>query len=258
MAQWRRGGRGRSALCQSLAEMCIQQGIKVASFFFFRTDSTRNIIDPVIATLAYQIIQLYPETKEFIINSIESHPLIFEQTFAAQLEVLIVTPIRYLQILNTGVKLLLILDGVDECMTTSAQEDLVRTCAELLQCKNLPLLVLFGSRREAQIQMAFNTREMDGILKQLPLDDNYKAAEDIELFLGERFDDINRTHPVRRYLAPDWPPYRACAADRRQIIRAVCVRCCGCQICRHAILKPVDTVGHSPWPAPSWACDALC
>ena len=109
-------GAGKSAICQSIAEICIRRGVKVASFFFFRTDPTRSTIDPVIATLAYQLIQLYPETKETIVHSIESHPLIFEQTFATQLEVLIVTPIRRLQTSNTGLKLLLIVDGVDECM----------------------------------------------------------------------------------------------------------------------------------------------
>ena len=78
-------GAGKTAICQSFAEICIQQDIKVASFFFFRTDPTRNTIDPVIATLTYQIILLYPETKDLIVHSIESHPLIFEQTFATQL-----------------------------------------------------------------------------------------------------------------------------------------------------------------------------
>ncbi len=251
-------GAGKSAICQSLAELCIRLGIKVASFFFLRTDPTRCKIDPVIATLAYQIIQLYPETKELIMHSIESHPLIFEQTFATQLEMLIVTPIRHLQKLNMGVKLLLILDGVDECLTTSAQEDLILMFSKLLQRKDLPLLVLFGSRREAQIQMAFNTREMDGILKKLPLDDHYKASRDIEQFLVERFNVIKRTHPLGQHLAKDWP-----AADHvRQIVAKssgqFIYAACGHEICRHALLKSVDTAGYSMWPAPGWTRNALC
>ena len=50
-------GAGKSAICQSVTEMCIyppqDQG---GDLLFFRTDSTRNTMDPVIATLAYQII----------------------------------------------------------------------------------------------------------------------------------------------------------------------------------------------------------
>ncbi|KJA20938.1 hypothetical protein HYPSUDRAFT_42541 [Hypholoma sublateritium FD-334 SS-4] len=198
-------GAGKSAICQSIAEMCILRGVKVASFFFFRTDDTRNTGDPVVATLAYQIIQLFPETKEFITQSIESHPLIFEQTFATQLDVLIMTPIRHLLISDHSLALLLIIDGIDECTGDSTQVDLIRTFAKLLQHRDLPLAILFGSRRERQLQMAFNAQEMDRILKQVPLDNNYQAAADIRRFLGECFEIIKRTHPRRRRLDPAWP-----------------------------------------------------
>ncbi|KJA20944.1 hypothetical protein HYPSUDRAFT_763685 [Hypholoma sublateritium FD-334 SS-4] len=198
-------GAGKSAICQSVAEMCIWRGIKVASFFFFHTDATRNTVDPVVATLAYQIIQLLPETKDSIVHAVESHPLIFEQTLATQLEVLIVAPIRRLPTSDMCSALLLIVDGVDECTGASVQMDLIHTFAELLQKRDLPLLILFGSRRESQIQMAFNARDMDGILKQLPLDYDYHAQEDIQRFLVERFDNIKRSHPLRRRLGAAWP-----------------------------------------------------
>ncbi len=172
-------GAGKSAICQSIAEVCIQQGIKVASFFFFRTDATRNNIDPVVATLAYQLIQVFPATKELIVHSIEANPLIFEQTLATQLDVLIVTPIRRLQLSDTGVKLVLIIDGVDECAGEGAQTDLIPAFSKLLQAKDLPVVVLFGSRRESHLQIVFNARDMDTILKQVPLDNNYRAEEDI-------------------------------------------------------------------------------
>lgn len=205
---WLKGaaGAGKSAICwQSFAEMCIQRGVKVASFFFFRTDSTRNIIDPVVATLAYQIIQLYPETKEIIVQSIEANPLIFDQAFATQMDVLIAAPIRRLCITDPSLMLLLIIDGIDESLDDSSQRDLILTFSKLLRCKDLPVIVLFGSRCESQIQMAFNAREMSGILKQLPLDSNYQTEEDIRRFFVERFADIKLTHPQNKYLSPEWP-----------------------------------------------------
>ena len=195
-------GAGKSAICQSMAEICIKRGVKVASFFFFRADSTRNTINPVIATLAYQIIQLFPETKDLIVHSIESHPLIFEQTFETQLEVLILAPIRHLKISET---LLLIIDGLDECTEANIQRNLIRTFSKLLQHRDLPLIVLFGSRRESQIQMAFNARDMQSILKQMPLDNNYQAAEDIHRFLVDRFADVKLTHPLHENLKSEWP-----------------------------------------------------
>ncbi len=52
-------GAGKSAICQSIAERCIRHGILVASFFFFRTDNSRNTIDRLVATLVYQIINYF-------------------------------------------------------------------------------------------------------------------------------------------------------------------------------------------------------
>ena len=199
-------GAGKSAICQSFAEMCIHRGVKVASFFFFRTDTTRNKIDPVIATLAYQIIQIIPETKDIITQSIKAHPLIFEQTFETQLEVLIVTPIR--QCLNTSdanLPLLFIVDGIDECEEVTEQRDLISTFAKLLQNKGLPLIILFASRREYPIQMCFNAQQVDNILKRVPLDNNYQAPTDIRRFLVDSFNDIKLTHPQRLRLKPEWP-----------------------------------------------------
>ncbi len=45
--------------------------------------------------------------------------------------------------------------------------------------------------------MAFDSREMTGILKQLPLDDNYGADEDIRHFLDDSFNEIKQTHPFQ-------------------------------------------------------------
>ena len=198
-------GAGKSAICQSIAERCIRHGILVASFFFFRTDNSRNTIDPLVATLAYQIIQLLPETKEHIVAAIEKNPLVFKQTFEAQLDLLVVRPLRLLQISDPTWTLLLIVDGVDECDGEDTQMNLLRTMAQLLRSKNVPVIVLFGSRRESQLLMAFDAREMTGILKQLPLDDNYRADEDIRRFLKDSFDEIKQTHPLRKRLAADWP-----------------------------------------------------
>ncbi len=198
-------GAGKSAICQSIAEKCILHGILVASFFFFRTDNTRNTIDPLVATLAYQIIQLLPETKKYIVEAVESNPLVFSQTFEAQLELLVVQPLRLLQISDPTWTFLLIVDGVDECDGDDTQMNLIRTIAKLLRAKNIPVIVLFGSRRESQLLTAFCSREITGILKQLPLDDNYGADEDIRHFLDDSFNEIKQTHLFKKWLAADWP-----------------------------------------------------
>ncbi len=195
-------GAGKTAICQSVAEICITRGILVASFFFFRTDGTRNSLDYLVATLGYQLIQLLPEAKTLVMRAIETNPLIFEQAFEAQLDALIVQPLLTLSLATT---LLLIVDGVDECNGHASQIGLIRTVVRLLSSKKLSVIVLFASRNENQITMAFNAKEVEGILLPLRLDDNYFPHHDIRVFLRDRFNEVKATHPFKQRLDQNWP-----------------------------------------------------
>lgn len=197
-------GAGKSAICQSFAEVCIQRGVKIASFFFFRSDETRSTIDPLVATLAYQIIQLLPALKDIVVQTIEAHPLIFEQSLETQLDLLIVQPLRHIQSTLTTT-LLIIIDGVDECTGDEIQMNMIRTLAELLCAKDINMVVLFASRCENQIQMVFDSEIMDGNLKRLSLDHEYRSSGDIRRFLDDKINDIKRSHPFRTSLRSSWP-----------------------------------------------------
>ena len=118
---------------------------------------------------------------------------------------LVVRPLRLLQVSDPAWKLLLIIDGVDECYSAKSQTNLICTMAKLLSGKDLPIIVLFSSRCENQIQMAFNPRDTTGILFQLPLDDNYHAEDDILRFLNDSFDNLKHVHPFRKSLGAEWP-----------------------------------------------------
>ncbi len=201
-------GAGKTAICQSLAELCIARGILVASFFF-GTDSTRNTIDRLVATLAYQVIQLLPKTKELIVQAIQSNPLIFELSLEKQFNDIIVKPLRSLHASDPTWKLVIIIDGVDECGQTSQRGDLERknlifSIANVLRPMDLPFVVLFGSRRENDLVMAFKSPRVDINLSQFPLDDHYQPEIDIRLFLDDSFDNIKKTHPFRD-LPVNWP-----------------------------------------------------
>lgn len=195
-------GAGKTAICQTVAEMCIKRGILVASFFFFRTDGTRNSLNHLVATLAYQLIQHLPAAKALVTRAIETNPLIFEQAFEDQFDALVVQPLLMLPLAST---LLFLVDGVDECDGHSSQMGLIRIIARLLSSKDLSVIVLFASRNENQIKMAFNAKEVDSILLQLPLDDNYFPHHDIRVFLRDRFDEIKATHPFKQRLNQNWP-----------------------------------------------------
>ncbi len=63
LIMWLNGaaGAGKSAIAQTIAELCYEAGILLASFFFSRSDPHRNNTTLLVPTLAYQISTLIPE-----------------------------------------------------------------------------------------------------------------------------------------------------------------------------------------------------
>ncbi|KAF9475803.1 hypothetical protein BDN70DRAFT_923758 [Pholiota conissans] len=87
-------GAGKSAIMQSIVKQILlhyHSIVSVAGFFFYRGDSTRNIIDSVIPTLAYQLIQQVLQTSDDVLTTIANNPFIFKQSLEAQLRELIIT-----------------------------------------------------------------------------------------------------------------------------------------------------------------------
>ncbi|KAF8198449.1 hypothetical protein BJ912DRAFT_951416 [Pholiota molesta] len=151
---WMHGaaGAGKSAIMQSIAELCEQAQIPLASFFFFRTDDTRNSLNSFVATLVYQLIQGIPQVQDDILGVIESHPLIFDQSLQSQIEKLIIQPILRLQ-------------------------------KQFKSSRTTPVIFLVASRREPQIEAAFVRKEVSRVVLTLPLDnsDVEQTSEDIRL-----------------------------------------------------------------------------
>ncbi|KJA16850.1 hypothetical protein HYPSUDRAFT_46998 [Hypholoma sublateritium FD-334 SS-4] len=199
-------GAGKSAIARSIVDLCLKQQIVIARFFFFRADPTRNNTKPVVATLAYQLIKSIPSLDSLITLIIRSDPLIFNESIETQFEALIFEPLRRLHKESRFMKpIVFLLDGVDECHGDDSQVNLIRTITQFVAKRIVPLIVIFSSRAESQLQMAFNSPTVDSILRRLPLDTDYRAANDIRLFLDDSFSEIKSTHRFRSSIDHDWP-----------------------------------------------------
>lgn len=197
-------GAGKSAIAQSIAERCIQRKIPMANFFFFRADETRNHALPLVATLLYQIIMLFPPVLQLIDSLISGNPLIFQTSVEEQFKSLICPLLAY-PFPNCS-KIVLIVDGLDECCseTTSMQQDIVRMLHALVMEENSPFVILVGSRAEPHLVMAFNSIHPQ--VTRLFLDGHsFRASDDIKHFVVCHFRDIQRTHHLARTLDTDWP-----------------------------------------------------
>ncbi|KJA20322.1 hypothetical protein HYPSUDRAFT_217033 [Hypholoma sublateritium FD-334 SS-4] len=199
-------GAGKSAIARSIVDLCLKQQIVIARFFFFRTDSARNHTKPLVATFAYQLITLIPALNPIILDKIRSDPLIFNQSLEHQFEALVFEPLRQLHgAIPFKQVIVLLLDGVDECGGYDNQVNVIRTIAQFVAEKSVPLIVIFSSRVESQLKMAFNSPKIDCILERLPLDTDYRAADDIRHFLDDSFTEIKHTHPFKSSIEHDWP-----------------------------------------------------
>jgi hypothetical protein len=200
-------GAGKSAIMQSIAELCEKARIPLASFFFFCTDPTRNSMVPLIATLVYQLVQKIPQIRDEIFTIIENNPLILEESLESQLQKLIIQPLLRLQP-HFKCYFVIMIDGLDECLDRAHQADLIKLLGTISYSRLTPVIFLVASRREPQIEAAFVRKQISDLLLTLPLDnsDIEKTSDDIRRFVVDKFRDIKETHLLKQYIPIDWPP----------------------------------------------------
>ncbi|KAF8171689.1 hypothetical protein BJ912DRAFT_1148431 [Pholiota molesta] len=206
---WMHGaaGAGKSAIMQSIAELCEKARIPLASFFFFRTDPTRNSMAPFVATLVYQLIQKIPQARDQIFMIIENNPLIFDESLETQLQKLIIEPLLRLQA-HFKCCFIILIDGLDECLARTQQAELINLLGTFSHSRATPVIFLVASRREPQIAAAFVRKGISDLALTLPLDnsDIEQTSDDIRCFLIDKFRDIKENHLLKDYLPIDWPP----------------------------------------------------
>jgi hypothetical protein len=116
-------GSGKSAIAQTIAKMCEQEMILLASLFFSRNNPLRRTANPLIATIAYKITWNLPDVRNAILEAIECDPLIFSKSLVVQVKSLIVTPLQSLAGFFNGLtsRRLVTINGLDECSEPKVQ-----------------------------------------------------------------------------------------------------------------------------------------
>jgi len=205
-------GAGKSAIAQTIAELLEKAGLLAAAFFFSRNSASRNNKTPLVATLVYQLVTSIPEIRVHVLEALEADPTLFSRSIEAQVHALIVKPLNAVANNKTLARILLsrprliILDGLDECHTTSVQTQILNALSTAVKYFHIPLCFLIASRPEHDIRQAFNDQNSLGSLSfSVVLDDTYKPDDDIRIFLQSTFDEIKRQHPSRAYLPASWP-----------------------------------------------------
>ena len=190
-------GAGKSAIAQTIAELLDEAGLLAAAFFFSRNAARRDNKTPLVATLVYQLVKSIPEIHAHVLEAVERDPALFSCSIQAQLQALIIKPLNAVANDETLAPSLLsrprliILDGLDECRTTSAQTHILNELSAAAKHLRIPLCFLIASRPEQNIRQAFNDQNCLGSLSfSIALDDTYQPDDDIRVFLQSTFDDI--------------------------------------------------------------------
>ena len=237
-------GAGKSAIAQSIAELCYNANLLAASFFFSRTAVGRSDESRLIPTLVYQLCVSMPPIRKYVEDIIQKDPLILSRSLEAQIRSLIIDPLRRALLdekdticLRSGPKLIII-DGLDECGTSNVQRYILSVLATAMQEIPLPISFLIASRPEQMIRDAFHAEPVCSMTKRLALDDSYRPDDDIKLYLQSKFDEIKKNHPLRNLLPPEWP-------SDSEIVRLV-QKSSGQFIYASTVMKYLDSPYH--WP----------
>jgi hypothetical protein len=195
-------GVGKSAVMQNVAESPKLLVASQASVFLSingRNEGTRTII-----TLSYQFAAKSDLYRQVIEDKVNRDPSLLQSSMAVQFEKFIVQPFIYNPNLNSAGRVLIIVDGLDECKETRTQVELLRLISNF--CISYPsssIVWLIASRPEPHIISFFAKAEVTPIYEreEIAVDSN-EARADVERFLRHELTEIGRASDS---LDPCWP-----------------------------------------------------
>ncbi|KIK58040.1 hypothetical protein GYMLUDRAFT_228322 [Collybiopsis luxurians FD-317 M1] len=233
-------GAGKSAIAQSFAQTCAENGSLLGSFFFWRSDPSRNNPQCLFTTIAMQMAIAIPELRTIMDTAVIQNPFAPTSFIEKQCDALIIKPWLDLQVMvqikarihselrqrwnnmpNVHRNLvpespqwpssvrarILILDGLDECCNENNEwQRILSNLALLCQKFNLLVRILVCSRPEPRIKECFAGSGYQNICQWMALNDTYQASNDIRLFLVDGFQKIliHHSHSMEHIPRP-WP-----------------------------------------------------
>ena len=98
------------------------------------------------------------------------------------------------------------MDGLDECEGDENQKEVLKVLSMALHQLSFPLRIFVSSWPKYAIQSTITNRTMGrSTIQTIPLDNDYKVADDIKQLIISRSEKIKREHPSGDYLTAAWP-----------------------------------------------------
>jgi hypothetical protein len=149
--------------------------------------------------------------RPYTSRAMVTDPTIFDKTLSKQVDVLIIQPLNAFtksqvpQADSISAPRVILIDGLDECMPSESQKEILDVMARCQRQSSFPLMFLISCRPESIIRTHFSPRGLGPFTEGLPLDNNYQTLKDIHSFLIYKFKKIKEDHPAGGNLPSNWP-----------------------------------------------------
>lgn len=199
-------GSGKSAIAQTIAELCAAAKTLSGSFFFVRGAGSRSSVTRFITTLAYHLALSVPATKLAIETALQTDPSIPHQSLEDQFRKLIINPILALNE-RKFLPMVIVVDALDECDDRHSIAEFIELLSHVFEPHPPLFKFFFTSRAEDHIQQKFSAPSMSAITHFIALQD-FDAHADIHTFLQSRFETIYHEKPrIMRDVQQPWPSF---------------------------------------------------
>ncbi|TEB20237.1 hypothetical protein FA13DRAFT_1801186 [Coprinellus micaceus] len=218
-------GSGKTAIAGSVAEICHEEGLLAASFFFSSVfgSAERRSKRCFIATLASHLAEIPSlwEYKEQLLAAIQRYPTVFEKDLKVQAGCLLIQPFRMVRVgwNKRDRPKVIFIDGLDEVEAIQYHDPTRRATKrtpeddqnEILQVlltlscdSTFPFRIFVASRPESNITNFFTTDAQSAAVR-LFLDSKYNPDADVERFLVSKFAQIRRRSGISNQSWPGQP-----------------------------------------------------
>ncbi|KAJ3510165.1 hypothetical protein NLJ89_g4835 [Agrocybe chaxingu] len=234
-------GVGKSAIGQTIAEICEREGLLLASFFFGRWDPARNNAKHFVTTLAYQVALAVPHARYCIEQAFEHDPVIHTRSLETQMMKLVIEPLGRATAVQIGIPPLVVVDGLDECADRFMQckiLSIIHQASWSLAAIGHRLIFLVGSRPEQELSLQFYSSPIQDITIHYTLGDCVDSDDDVRRFLEDRFESIKKSHPVENSIPSSWP----WSEDINELVW----RASGQFLYAHIVIEYTNSIRHHP------------
>lgn len=137
----------------------------------------------------YQLTTKYPAYRELVDAIIQCDPLVLETAITIQFREFLVEPPCELHTkgMSEGMDAVIIVDGLDECKTTTTQQDIVKLVIASIHQQTMPFPRAFFSRPEPYITLAFSMELAIVIFWWFTLPVSRDTDSNIEAYLRDSF-----------------------------------------------------------------------